>query len=55
LIDPALPLVELHCHRAGNICLETIVEVPAEALTFMVNQHISTTFNVTQAFVPFPD
>ncbi len=31
---------------------KTLVETPAEDLTFMLNQHVWTSFNVTQAFVP---
>ncbi|MBE3118634.1 MAG: SDR family oxidoreductase [Candidatus Atribacteria bacterium] len=31
---------------------KTILEVPADDLTFMLKQHIWTSFNVTQAFVP---
>lgn len=32
---------------------KTLVEVPAEDLAFMLNQHVWTSFNVTQAFVPY--
>ncbi len=31
---------------------KTILEVPADDLTFMLNQHVWTSFHVTQAFVP---
>lgn len=31
---------------------KTILEAPTDDLTFMLNQHIWTSFNVTQAFVP---
>jgi NAD(P)-dependent dehydrogenase (short-subunit alcohol dehydrogenase family) len=31
---------------------KTLVEAPAEDLAFMLNQHVWTSFNVTQAFVP---
>jgi len=31
---------------------KTILEAPADDLTFMLNQHVWTSFNVTQAFVP---
>ena len=31
---------------------KTLVEVPPEDLAFMLNQHVWTTFNVIQAFVP---
>jgi len=31
----------------------TLVEAPAEDLSFMLNQHVWTSFNVTQAFVPY--
>ena len=32
---------------------KTILESPADDLTFMLNQHVWTSFNVTQAFVPY--
>jgi NAD(P)-dependent dehydrogenase (short-subunit alcohol dehydrogenase family) len=32
---------------------KTILDVPAGDLTFMLNQHIWTSLNVTQAFVPY--
>jgi 3-oxoacyl-[acyl-carrier protein] reductase len=31
---------------------KTLLEVPADEVTFMLNQHVWTTFNVTQVFVP---
>ncbi len=31
---------------------KTLLEAPAEDLTFMLNQHVWTSFNVVQAFVP---
>jgi len=31
---------------------KTLVEVPAEDISFMLNQHLWTSFHVTQAFVP---
>lgn len=31
---------------------KTLVEAPAEDLAFMLNQHVWTSFNVTQAFIP---
>jgi len=32
---------------------KTLLETPADDLTFMLNQHIWTSFNVTRAFVPY--
>ncbi len=32
---------------------KTLVEAPAEDLSFMLNQHIWTSFNVVQAFIPY--
>jgi len=32
---------------------KTLIEAPADDLTFMLNQHVWTSFNVVQAFVPY--
>ena len=45
--------IDILLHVVGGwIGGKTLVESPADDLTFMLNQHVWTTFNVIQAFVP---
>lgn len=45
--------IDILLHLVGGwIGGKTILESPADDLTFMLNQHIWTSFHVTQAFVP---
>ena len=46
--------IEILLHLVGGWTGgKTVLETPADNLTFMLNQHVWTSFHVTQAFVPY--
>lgn len=53
-IEDKFSKIDILLHLIGGwVGDKTLVEAPANDLTFMLNQHIWTAFRVTQAFVPY--